>query len=64
MLGLVLPMWAIALISFGIALLFAFFVWLFVCPWMRRKIAGKDLSFFSVTDVLLVSELPHNRHKS
>ncbi|XP_003464600.1 sodium-dependent phosphate transporter 2 [Cavia porcellus] len=40
-LGLVLPMWAIALISFGIALLFAFFVWLFVCPWMRRKIAGK-----------------------
>lgn len=40
-LGLVLPIWAIALISFGVALLFAFFVWLFVCPWMRRKIAGK-----------------------
>lgn len=40
-LGLVLPMWAIALISFGVALLFAFLVWLFVCPWMRRKIAGK-----------------------
>uniref|UniRef100_A0A1D5RFC4 Phosphate transporter n=1 Tax=Macaca mulatta TaxID=9544 RepID=A0A1D5RFC4_MACMU len=40
-LGLVLPMWAIALISFGVALLFAFFVWLFVCPWMRRKITGK-----------------------
>ncbi|XP_045677848.1 sodium-dependent phosphate transporter 2 [Phyllostomus hastatus] len=40
-LGLVLPLWAIALISFGVALLFAFFVWLFVCPWMRRKIAGK-----------------------
>ncbi|KAM5310975.1 sodium-dependent phosphate transporter 2 isoform 2-T8 [Glossophaga mutica] len=40
-LGLVLPMWAIALISFGVALLFACFVWLFVCPWMRRKIAGK-----------------------
>lgn len=40
-LGLVLPMWAIALISFGVALLFALFVWLFVCPWMRRKIAGK-----------------------
>ncbi|KAM6149281.1 sodium-dependent phosphate transporter 2 [Erethizon dorsatum] len=39
-LGLVLPMWAIALISFGVALLFALFVWLFVCPWMRRKIAG------------------------
>uniref|UniRef100_A0A2K5LB13 Phosphate transporter n=1 Tax=Cercocebus atys TaxID=9531 RepID=A0A2K5LB13_CERAT len=39
-LGLVLPMWAIALISFGVALLFAFFVWLFVCPWMRRKITG------------------------
>uniref|UniRef100_A0A2K6T8E6 Phosphate transporter n=1 Tax=Saimiri boliviensis boliviensis TaxID=39432 RepID=A0A2K6T8E6_SAIBB len=40
-LGLVLPMWAIALISSGVALLFAFFVWLFVCPWMRRKITGK-----------------------
>ncbi|KAL1772927.1 sodium-dependent phosphate transporter 2 [Sigmodon hispidus] len=40
-LGLSLPIWAIALISFGVALLFAFFVWLFVCPWMRRKIAGK-----------------------
>ncbi|XP_007933223.1 sodium-dependent phosphate transporter 2 [Orycteropus afer afer] len=40
-LGLVLPMWAIALISFGVALLFALFVWLFVCPWMKRKIAGK-----------------------
>ncbi|XP_061033198.1 sodium-dependent phosphate transporter 2 [Eubalaena glacialis] len=40
-LGLVLPMWAIVLISFGVALLFALFVWLFVCPWMRRKIAGK-----------------------
>lgn len=39
--GLVLPMWAIALISFGVALLFALFVWLFVCPWMRRKITGK-----------------------
>ncbi|XP_064441551.1 sodium-dependent phosphate transporter 2 isoform X4 [Mirounga angustirostris] len=38
-LGLVLPIWAIALISFGVALLFALFVWLFVCPWMRRKIA-------------------------
>ncbi|KAF6084883.1 solute carrier family 20 member 2 [Phyllostomus discolor] len=43
-LGLVLPLWAIALISFGVALLFAFFVWLFVCPWMRRKIAGRALS--------------------
>lgn len=40
-LGLVLPLWAIVLISSGIALLFALFVWLFVCPWMRRKIADK-----------------------
>ncbi|XP_075412710.1 sodium-dependent phosphate transporter 2 [Tenrec ecaudatus] len=40
-LGLVLPMWAIALISFGVALLFALVVWIFVCPWMRRKITGK-----------------------
>lgn len=42
--GLVLPMWAIALISFGVALLFALFVWLFVCPWMRRKITGTCFS--------------------
>lgn len=40
-LGLVLPLWAIALISLGVALLFAIFVWLIVCPWMRRKITGK-----------------------
>ncbi|XP_042535341.1 sodium-dependent phosphate transporter 2 [Dipodomys spectabilis] len=40
-LGLTLPVWAIVLISFGVGLLFALFVWLFVCPWMRRKIAGK-----------------------
>ncbi|XP_038603415.1 sodium-dependent phosphate transporter 2 isoform X2 [Tachyglossus aculeatus] len=40
-LGLVLPMWAIALISLGVAVLFAIFVWLVVCPWMKRKIAGK-----------------------
>ncbi|XP_074065135.1 sodium-dependent phosphate transporter 2 isoform X1 [Macrotis lagotis] len=40
-LGLVLPMWAIALISFGVAVVFAVFVWLVVCPWMKRKIAGK-----------------------
>ncbi|KAM4837061.1 sodium-dependent phosphate transporter 2 isoform 1-T6 [Thomomys bottae] len=40
-LGLLLPVWAVVLISFGVALLCAFFVWLFVCPWMRRKIAGK-----------------------
>ena len=42
--GLVLPMWAIALVSFGVALLFALFVWLFVCPWMRRKITGACFS--------------------
>ncbi|XP_043839181.1 sodium-dependent phosphate transporter 2 isoform X1 [Dromiciops gliroides] len=40
-LGLVLPIWAIALISFGVAIVFAIFVWLVVCPWMKRKIAGK-----------------------
>ncbi|XP_027720971.1 sodium-dependent phosphate transporter 2 [Vombatus ursinus] len=40
-LGLVLPIWAIALISFGVAIIFAIFVWLVVCPWMKRKIAGK-----------------------
>ncbi|XP_012395455.1 sodium-dependent phosphate transporter 2 isoform X2 [Sarcophilus harrisii] len=40
-LGLILPLWAIALISFGVAIVFAIFVWLVVCPWMKRKIAGK-----------------------
>ncbi|XP_059541268.1 sodium-dependent phosphate transporter 2 isoform X3 [Myotis daubentonii] len=44
-LGLVLPIWAIALISFGVALLFAIFVWFFVCPWMRRKIAAVTFLF-------------------
>ncbi|XP_036314786.1 sodium-dependent phosphate transporter 2 isoform X1 [Pipistrellus kuhlii] len=49
-LGLVLPIWAIALISFGVALLFAIFVWLFVCPWMRRKIAVAEFSGLSFPD--------------
>uniref|UniRef100_A0A8D0GXB3 Phosphate transporter n=1 Tax=Sphenodon punctatus TaxID=8508 RepID=A0A8D0GXB3_SPHPU len=40
-LGLVLPIWAIALISFGTSLVFAAVVWIFVCPWMRRKIASR-----------------------
>lgn len=53
-LGLTLPIWAIALISFGVALLFAFFVWLFVCPWMKRKIAGKQLLFFQITKLLFI----------
>ncbi|KAF0876758.1 S20A2 protein, partial [Crocuta crocuta] len=64
-LGLVLPIWAIALISFGVALLFALFVWLFVCPWMRRKIAGKGvfcsfgtlISEFSVMPIFSLGKL-------
>ncbi|XP_063776037.1 sodium-dependent phosphate transporter 2 [Pseudophryne corroboree] len=35
------PVWATALISIGIAILFALLVWFFVCPWMRRKIASR-----------------------
>lgn len=52
--GLVLPMWAIALISFGVALLFALFVWLFVCPWMRRKITGKCSSVLLICTKALI----------
>ncbi|XP_064415994.1 sodium-dependent phosphate transporter 2 isoform X2 [Latimeria chalumnae] len=36
-----LPVWAIALISLGGALLFAVLVWIFVCPWMKRKIESR-----------------------
>ncbi|XP_015263220.1 PREDICTED: sodium-dependent phosphate transporter 2 [Gekko japonicus] len=40
-LGIVLPIWAIALISIGVSLVFAILVWIVVCPWMRRKIASR-----------------------
>lgn len=60
-LGLVLPIWAIALISFGVALLFSIFVWLFVCPWMRRKIAGK-CSFILIYKSALVPETSEAAH--
>lgn len=43
-LGLVLPMWAIALISIGVSLVFAVLVWIFVCPWMKRKIESKSFA--------------------
>ncbi|XP_053559170.1 sodium-dependent phosphate transporter 2 [Bombina bombina] len=35
------PIWATALLSVGVAILFALIVWFFVCPWMRRKIASR-----------------------
>ncbi|XP_075060669.1 sodium-dependent phosphate transporter 2 isoform X2 [Mixophyes fleayi] len=35
------PVWATALVSIGIAILFALIVWFFVCPWMRKKIASR-----------------------
>ncbi|XP_050800969.1 sodium-dependent phosphate transporter 2 isoform X2 [Gopherus flavomarginatus] len=40
-LGLVLPIWIIVLTSFGIAIVFAVLVWIFVCPWMKRKIESR-----------------------
>ncbi|XP_063156414.1 sodium-dependent phosphate transporter 2 isoform X1 [Candoia aspera] len=40
-LGITLPMWAIALISIGVSIVFAALVWIFVCPWMKRKIASR-----------------------
>ncbi|XP_041042050.1 sodium-dependent phosphate transporter 2 isoform X1 [Carcharodon carcharias] len=36
-----LPLWAIALITLGGALVCALVVWLLVCPWLKRKIEGK-----------------------
>ncbi|KAI1900090.1 hypothetical protein AGOR_G00046450 [Albula goreensis] len=42
LLGLeMLPVWAIALITLAGALVCAALVWIFVCPWMRRKIASR-----------------------
>ncbi|NP_001071014.1 sodium-dependent phosphate transporter 2 [Danio rerio] len=42
LLGLeMLPVWAIALITLAGALVCAGLVWIFVCPWMRRKIASR-----------------------
>ncbi|XP_040180886.1 sodium-dependent phosphate transporter 2 isoform X1 [Rana temporaria] len=35
------PVWATALISVGVAILFALVVWFFVCPWLRKKIASR-----------------------
>nr|XP_060637365.1 sodium-dependent phosphate transporter 2 isoform X2 [Anolis sagrei ordinatus] len=40
-LGITLPVWAIALISIGVSLVIATLVWIFVCPWMKRKIASR-----------------------
>ncbi|XP_034272164.1 sodium-dependent phosphate transporter 2 isoform X2 [Pantherophis guttatus] len=40
-LGITLPLWAIALISIGVSIVFAALVWIFVCPWMKRKIASR-----------------------
>ncbi|XP_046727017.1 sodium-dependent phosphate transporter 2 isoform X2 [Silurus meridionalis] len=42
LLGLeLLPVWAIALITLAGSLVCAVVVWIFVCPWMKRKIASK-----------------------
>lgn len=35
-----LPVWAIFLITLAGSLVCAAVVWIFVCPWMRRKIAS------------------------
>uniref|UniRef100_A0A8C1VKC1 Phosphate transporter n=1 Tax=Cyprinus carpio TaxID=7962 RepID=A0A8C1VKC1_CYPCA len=40
-----LPVWAIALITLAGALVCAGLVWIFVCPWMRRKIASMFCPF-------------------
>lgn len=38
-----LPVWAVFLITLAGALVCAAVVWIFVCPWMRRKIASRYL---------------------
>lgn len=40
-----LPVWSIFLIAFAESLVCAGLVWIFVCPWMRRKIASKCVRF-------------------
>nr|XP_024646940.1 sodium-dependent phosphate transporter 2 [Macaca nemestrina] len=40
-LKLALAVWEIAILGSPSPFAVAFFVWLFVCPWMRRKITGK-----------------------
>lgn len=35
------PVWATALLSVGVAILFALVVWFFVCPWLKKKIASR-----------------------
>ncbi|KAM8938880.1 sodium-dependent phosphate transporter 2 isoform 1-T1 [Pelodytes ibericus] len=35
------PVWATALISLGVAVVFGLIVWFVVCPWMRKKIASR-----------------------
>lgn len=41
-----LPVWAIFLITLAESLVCAGLVWVFVCPWMRRKIASMYLCVF------------------
>uniref|UniRef100_A0A671XPA9 Phosphate transporter n=1 Tax=Sparus aurata TaxID=8175 RepID=A0A671XPA9_SPAAU len=44
LLGLeMLPVWAIFLITLAESIICAGLVWIFVCPWMRRKIASRYL---------------------
>ena len=38
-----LPVWAIFLITLAGSVVCAGVVWFFVCPWMRRKIAGTSV---------------------
>ncbi|XP_062854990.1 sodium-dependent phosphate transporter 2 isoform X2 [Trichomycterus rosablanca] len=48
-----LPVWAIALITLAGALVCALLVWIFVCPWMKRKIASqlkKELVLSRISD--------------
>ncbi|XP_041435786.1 sodium-dependent phosphate transporter 2 isoform X2 [Xenopus laevis] len=35
------PVWGTALLSIGIAIIFALVVWFLVCPWMKKKIASR-----------------------
>uniref|UniRef100_A0A667ZSE8 Phosphate transporter n=1 Tax=Myripristis murdjan TaxID=586833 RepID=A0A667ZSE8_9TELE len=67
LLGLeMLPVWAIFLITLAGSLVCAALVWIFVCPWMRRKIASrlkKEQALSRISDESL-DKIPEEEEES
>ncbi|XP_044053887.1 sodium-dependent phosphate transporter 2 isoform X1 [Siniperca chuatsi] len=67
LLGLeMLPVWAIFLITLAESLVCAALVWIFVCPWMRRKIASrlkKEQALSRISDESL-DKIPEEEEES